>query len=71
MNKLRIICAAIGAALLAAAVQAAVVGLIVLPLWNGLLPRLFAAPRVNAWQAIGLVLLARLFVGAAPSGGSK
>ena len=42
----------------------AVFGYIVMRLWNGLMPALFGLHAVSFWQAVGLLILARiLFVG--------
>lgn len=32
-------------------------------LWNALMPQIFHLPVINYWQAIGLLILARLFFG--------
>jgi hypothetical protein len=32
-------------------------------LWNALLPHIFGLARVNFWQALGLLVLARIFFG--------
>jgi hypothetical protein len=32
-------------------------------LWNALMPQIFHLPTINYWQAIGLLILARLFFG--------
>jgi len=32
-------------------------------LWNALMPQLFALPVLSYWQALGLVVLARIFFG--------
>ena len=32
-------------------------------LWNALMPQIFHLPEINYWQAIGLLILARLFFG--------
>jgi hypothetical protein len=49
--------------LLLATVAAAVVGLVVMLLWNALLPPLFGWPTITFLQALGLLLLSRLLVG--------
>ncbi len=36
---------------------------LVMLLWNALLPGLFAVPAVGYWQALGLLVLARLLLG--------
>jgi hypothetical protein len=38
-------------------------GVFVMALWNALIPDLFHGPVVNFWQALGLVVLAKLLVG--------
>ena len=45
------------------AVFLAVVGFVVMTLWNWLVPALFAGPLVGYWQALGLLVLARLLCG--------
>ncbi len=37
--------------------------LITMLLWNALMPQIFHLPVINYWQAIGLLILARLFFG--------
>ncbi len=32
-------------------------------LWNWLMPSLFSLPQINYWQAVGLIVLARLIFG--------
>jgi hypothetical protein len=46
-----------------AAAVAALVGLVVMSLWNWLMPALFAARPLTFWQALGLMVLARLLFG--------
>ena len=49
---------------LAAAVLAALVfGIVVMYLWNWLMPMLFRLPVIGFWEAFGLTLLARLIFG--------
>ena len=38
-------------------------GEIVMHLWNGLMPALFGLKMITFWQAIGLLILARILVG--------
>lgn len=38
-------------------------GYLVMRLWNWLIPDLFGLPLVGYWQAVGLLLLAKLFFG--------
>jgi hypothetical protein len=42
---------------------AAVFGYFVMLLWNGVLPQVTAARSISYWQAVGLLLLARILVG--------
>jgi len=41
----------------------ALVGLVVMQLWNALVPQLFHGPPLGYWQAVGLLLLSRLLFG--------
>jgi len=41
----------------------AVAGLIVMLLWNRLVPALFHGPELQYWQAVGLLILSRLLFG--------
>lgn len=45
------------------AVVLAVLGFVTMRLWNWLVPALFTGPTVGYWQALGLLLLARLLFG--------
>ena len=38
-------------------------GVVVMSLWNWLIPALFAGPTLHFWQAIGLLVLTRILVG--------
>ena len=38
-------------------------GVIVMLLWNGLLPALFAWPRITFWQGLGILVLCRILFG--------
>src|SRR5437762_1461654 len=40
-----------------------VFGLIAMSLWNALIPDLFHGPMLSYWQAIGLVILGKIFFG--------
>jgi hypothetical protein len=40
-----------------------VAGVVVMSLWNWLIPALFGGPVLHFWQAIGLLALTRLLVG--------
>jgi Ca2+/H+ antiporter, TMEM165/GDT1 family len=44
-------------------VFALVVGFGVSALWNALVPAIFNLPTITFWQAIGLVILSRIFFG--------
>lgn len=46
--------------LLIIGVIALALGFLVMQLWNALVPQLFAGPVITFWQAVGLLLLARL-----------
>ena len=52
----------LGIAVLAAGVAAAL-GLVVMTLWNGLLPGLFGFKTLHFWQALGLLVLTRILFG--------
>ena len=41
----------------------AVFGLVTMQLWNWLVPALFGGPSLSFWQAIGLLLLAKILLG--------
>lgn len=43
-------------------------GLVVMTLWNGLLPPLFGFKTIHFWQALGLLVLSRILVGGFPRG---
>jgi hypothetical protein len=47
----------------AAAVFALVFGILVMLLWNWLMPLIFGLPQVTYWQAFGIVILAKLIFG--------
>lgn len=42
---------------------AIVFGLIVMWLWNALMPDIFSLPEIGYWQAVGLVVLTHIFFG--------
>lgn len=42
-------------------VVSAVIGYVVMLLWNWLMPDIFNLPKINYWQAIGLLLLSKIF----------
>ena len=41
----------------------AVAGGITMALWNSLMPAIFSLPALSFWQALGLLVLSRLFFG--------
>lgn len=41
----------------------ALIGLAVMQLWNWLIPELFNGNMINYWQALGVLVLARLLTG--------
>jgi len=45
------------------ALAVAVLGYVVMTLWNGLMPAIFGLHAVRFWQALGLLVLARILVG--------
>ncbi len=53
----------IAGGILIAAFFALVFGLFVMLLWNWLMPALFSLPAVSYWQAVGLIIIARLIFG--------
>jgi hypothetical protein len=40
-----------------------VLGFVVMSLWNGLMPAIFGLKAIRFWQAVGLLILARLLFG--------
>jgi hypothetical protein len=44
-------------------VMITVVGMVVMELWNWLIPEIFNGNMINYWQALGLLLLARILTG--------
>jgi chromate transport protein ChrA len=44
-------------------VAGAVLGLIVMSLWNWLAPAVFAGHSITYWQALGLLILSRILLG--------
>jgi hypothetical protein len=40
-----------------------VVGVVVMLLWNALMPALFGLPTIGYWQAVGLLILSKLLFG--------
>lgn len=55
--------ARIGIIILFATAAIVVFGLIVMLLWNALLPALLKLPVIGFWQAVGLLILARILFG--------
>jgi hypothetical protein len=49
----------------------ALIGFVVMGLWNALLPPLFGWKTIGYWQAWGLLLLARILFGGLHGGGSR
>ena len=49
--------------LLFALAAAIVAGFVVMALWNRLMPQLFGWPLISFWQALGLLVLARILFG--------
>ncbi len=41
----------------------ALLGLVVMSLWNALIPELFHGPQLRYWQAVGLLVLTRILFG--------
>lgn len=54
-----------------AAALAFLFGIVVMYLWNWLMPGLFGLPTIGFWQAFGLVLLAKLLFGSFGHGGGR
>ena len=52
----------IGKGLLFVAIMAGVFGMIVMGLWNALVPALFHGPALTFWQAVGLLLLSHILL---------
>ena len=49
--------------LLFVAVVTAVYSVVVMALWNWLMPTLFGLPPISVWQALGLLVLSRILFG--------
>jgi hypothetical protein len=58
-------------ALVAVPLFLALVGEVVMLLWNALLPQLFGWPPITLWQALGLLVLCRILFGGFGSGGGR
>ena len=54
---------AVGGFAVMGAVAVADLGFVVMSLWNGLLPPIFGIKTIHFWQAMGLLLLARILFG--------
>lgn len=67
-NKGRI-AAHITGGVIIAIVFAFLFGVAVMYLWNWLMPSLFSLSEITYWQAVGLIVLARLLVGSHGHGG--
>ncbi|QLG45107.1 hypothetical protein [Costertonia aggregata] len=39
------------------------IGYVVMRLWNWLMPELFGLPSIGYWQAVGMLILAKIFFG--------
>jgi Ca2+/H+ antiporter, TMEM165/GDT1 family len=52
-----------------AALAVVVLGYVVMSLWNRLLPGLFGWHVITFWQAVGLLILSRIFFGGLRRGG--
>lgn len=48
---------------------AALLGYVVMSLWNWLMPELFDLPKLSYWQAVGIFILAKLLLGGCGSKG--
>jgi hypothetical protein len=62
MNRNRMVMRGLRFALVAA-LAVAVFGLVVMSLWNWLMPALFGWKLLTFWQAIGLLILSKLLLG--------
>ena len=52
-------------------VMLGLLGLVTQQLWNWLIPQLFAGPVVTFWQALGLILLSKIFFWSFGKGGHR
>ncbi len=57
--------------MIVAGLIAVVFGYFVMLLWNGVLPQVTAARSISYWQAVGLLLLARILVGGLKGHGGR
>ena len=46
-----------------------VFGLVIMTLWNWLVPQIFSGPQITFWQALGLFLLSKVLFGGWGGGG--
>ena len=49
----------------------AVMGAIIVMLWNALMPEIFDLPKITFWQAVGLFILSRILFGNFGGWGSR
>lgn len=56
---------------IAIAALALLFGYVVMLLWNWLIPAIFGLGIINFWQAVGIVILAKLLFGGFGSGGGR
>lgn len=54
-----------------ALLAASALGLIVMLLWNALIPALFGGPALTFWQAVGLLLLSKILFHGFGGGGHR
>jgi hypothetical protein len=59
----RFILKKVAAVILLAPVTFALIGYVVMALWNWLMPELFGLKLITFWQALGLLLLSKLLFG--------
>jgi len=45
------------------ALVGAVVGVVVMSLWNWLMPAIFGLPHIGFWQAVGLLIFSKILLG--------
>lgn len=55
----------------AAVLFLALIGFVVMSLWNGITPALFGWKPIGYWQAVGLLILARLLFGGFRGAGGR
>jgi hypothetical protein len=61
----------VGLGVLVFSVVVVLFGFVAMALWNKLLPDIFGLPKISYWQAVGLLILARLFFTGIKPGGNK